>query len=199
MSLFFIGGINGVGKTSITNFLAEESSEIKVLSGTEELMKRLGIKVGDYEKLRMVTEKEKDEAFADFFFDLKKSYQENDVVLVTGHYVKTLNGRITPSFGPWYGLCDAAILVVSEPKVILERILRDESEGSRVNRNLFGIDFSTEEKAQCLNAAQVLSSEVLARAEREYGIPVFRIENPEGRLHCAAKNLSTSLKGVLFH
>lgn len=198
MGLFFIGGINGVGKTSITNSLAGRCSKIKVLSGTEELMERLGIEKGGYEQLRRIPEEEKSEAFAELFLDLKKSYQRNDIVLVTGHYVKILNGRITPSFGPWYGVCTAAILVASEPNMILKRILRDELEGSRADRGLFKTDSSMEEKVRCLNNAQILSSKILTCAKREYKIPGFRIENPEGQLHHAVKKLISVVEGGSF-
>lgn len=41
MGLVFVGGVNGVGKTSIAQEVAK-ISDVRALKGSEELMKRLG-------------------------------------------------------------------------------------------------------------------------------------------------------------
>ena len=190
MGLVFIGGVNGSGKTALAEELGR-SLPVRSLHGTTELMARLGIPAGDYASLRAASERVKERVFEALLRELKESSQR-EIVLVTGHYVKVLGGRIEPSYGPWYGHCVSLALVLGRPGTILRRVVADEAEGRRVQRDLFG-DLRPEERADFLRKAQRMSVEVMRRASGEFGVSGVFVRNAEGGLAAAAKRLALVL------
>lgn len=193
MSLIFVGGINGVGKSSIIQELAKIPS-VKVLDGATTLMKYLGIPTGDYEQLQELPESLTDKAIEKLFRDLSLERSQKNIV-VTGHYVKVLRGRLSPSYGPWYQYCTALVLVLSNPQSILNRVLRDETSRIRVERNLFGEKHhSPQAKIRFLEAAQLISAEIIERAAKNSQKPYFYIQNMDGQLQTAVEQLVDILR-----
>ncbi|OGZ37922.1 MAG: hypothetical protein A3A94_03185 [Candidatus Portnoybacteria bacterium RIFCSPLOWO2_01_FULL_43_11] len=189
MNLFFVGGINGVGKTSIVKKLSK-TVPIQELHGTTELMKWLGIAVGDYDTLRKIPENLKEKALEEFFCDLAADHSKR-ITMVTAHYVKIFNGRITPSYGPWYNYCDALILIISPPESILRRIINDETSEKRTKRSLFGTELATRQKqVKFLENAQLMSVKIMEQAAQVTKIPCFSIENIDGQLLNSVKQLA---------
>ncbi|MEK7078120.1 MAG: AAA family ATPase [Patescibacteria group bacterium] len=189
MNLVFLGGVSGVGKTSVAREFAKESL-VHVLDGSAELMKWLGITDGDYDRLRSLPEKVKEKALTDLFRTLAGE-DNHETTIVTGHYVKVLNGKITSSYGPWYQHCITLVLVVGNPKLIVRRILCDEVSKKRTNRSLFGNkQASLQEQIDFIKDAQLRSTEVMAKAAKTFGVLSHRIENIEGGLQNSSRQLS---------
>lgn len=195
MKIIFLGGINGSGKTTVAEALTK-SKQVLALHGTTELMRLLGIPAGDYEILRKTNEETKKEALYQLFRDLS-STADDKIVVVTAHYVKVLNGNITPSFGPWYKYCNALVLLRSSPTAILRRIEEDEAAGQRMQRNLFSFRFpNRKDKEEFLANAQALSIEVMMRASKLFQVPSYQIENSDGKLKEAVKKLTDIVENL---
>jgi len=67
MSLLFIGGVNGVGKTSIIEKTASVSPSVLAIDGARQLMKQLDINNDDYNKLRSIPEESIEKALVNLF------------------------------------------------------------------------------------------------------------------------------------
>ena len=181
MSIIFLGGINGVGKSSVAQELCRRIN-IQALHGTTELMNSLGIVLGDYATLQNLPEVIKEQAFENVFRSLVGG-RKKDITLVTGHYAKILQGEILPSYGGWYGYCDLLVALVSSPHEILHRITDDESSGKRATRNVFGERIVTPlERMAFLENAQYVSEKVMRQASKEFRVPSFCIRNTDRQL-----------------
>ncbi len=188
MNLVFLGGVNGVGKTSIAREFVKEPS-VHVLDGSAKLMEWLGVTNGDYDKLRGLPEKMKEKALTDLFYTLAKE-SDRETTIVTGHYVKVLDGKITTSYGPWYQYCSTLALVVGNSELIVHRILCDDVSKKRTNRSLFGNkQTSLREQIDFIENAQIMSTKVMTKAARTFGVPSYHIKNIEGELQNASKQL----------
>lgn len=56
VNAYFIGGVNGVGKTTFMSELLSRDKRFKLFKGSFELMKRLGLNEGDYRPLKQFPE-----------------------------------------------------------------------------------------------------------------------------------------------
>lgn len=180
MSLIFLGGLNGVGKSTITE-KASQNCSLKAVRGSERLMKELGFSAGEYEKLREISTEKKQRTTEKIFVELETKAEDEDLI-VSAHYIKVVRGDVTPSRGPWYGHCDKLILVVASPEEILDRINLDENTGKRTQRSLFGSRTAREEKLKLLKQAQELSREVFQEKAEELEVPTLLVRNPEERI-----------------
>ncbi len=193
MGLLFLGGVNGVGKTSIAQALRKRLS-VRVLDGSSELMKWLGIADGDYVKLRILPKKVKERALTDLFCALSKE-SGVETTIVTAHYVKVFNGKIAPSYGLWYSYCRVLILLIGNPESIVRRILYDELINKRINRSLFSNEQrSLREKIDFIKRAQLMSTEVMLKASESFRIPSHHIENIDGMPQKAPEQLAQIIK-----
>lgn len=193
MALIFVGGVNGVGKTSISGILSKKAL-VKTVHGTSELMKRLGVPIGDYAQFRMFPEEMKERAFEETLRSLALRYTE-DTLLVTGHYVKILEGKVTRSIGHWYKSCSALLSLTADPESIFRRVFSDEKNGRRSERKLFGQGMSSAEKVSLIERAQEESIGVMKLASRQFRVPCFCIENQDDRQNQAVADIVKILRG----
>lgn len=179
MALFFLTGLNGVGKTTISNSLAERNTGIKIVNGSKELMDRLSIP-NNYEKLRDLPDSVKDQTFFDICNELSLS---NEKVVITGHLLKVLDGKIHDSLGPWLKKCKKVILIKSSPDDILQRIIKDDNLGSRKHRRVFSNTMlSRKSKLVFLDKAQKLEFKILESLKNDHSIITSIVENNQGYL-----------------
>ncbi len=193
MAILYLGGVSGAGKSSIAEELPKRIP-VTVMNGATELMAFLGLSRGDYGGLQKLPNFVKERGLTDLFRRLALT-TSSSMLVVTGHYVKMLNGQVSPSYGPWYGYCDKLVLVSSPSRVIFERILRDECSGVRSGRNLFGKVASEKEKVGLIEKSQADSGDILNRAVEEFARPGFRIENEEGSLDAAVEQVLDIIRG----
>lgn len=131
---YFVGGVNGVGKTTLLKKIAETQPGFVVVKGSEELMKWLGIP-GDYEALRALPDEQKREEWARCLERLFEANQGRSL-LVDGHYLNLIDGVVTSVMGEWACRFDAFVLVTAPTVDILRRIDKD----SDRDRALFKLD-----------------------------------------------------------
>lgn len=179
MAVIFLGGVSGVGKSSVAQNFTEKLP-VLALNGSSELMRYLGLPPGDYDQLRKLPNEIKEKSLADLFIDLANKIE---TVVITGHYVKVLGGHITPSYGRWYQYCRTLVHISSSPQSIFRRIVYDEMNYRRTGRNLFGVEHvSIQERVQFIETAQLSSIKIMERAAQEFTIPSFCVENRDGKL-----------------
>lgn len=185
---YFIGGINGSGKSTFLKLIAKRCNDFEIVHGSEYLIKWLGLKVGDYDALRSISDKVKDEAtdkIVKYIFSHRLSKKP---ILFDAHYVKIHKGEIRSAIDDWIGLFDYLFFIKSDPATILSRIDKDFKESDK-NRQLFSCDsITTEEKldfiSKCLNSAL----EIMEQAGRKFNIPIFIIENKDDEIDHAIKD-----------
>ena len=193
MSIIYLGGINGSGKTSIVQKINERLPNLHIVHGSKELMKRLNISVNDYDTLRSIPEKVKEEAVTELLHDLE-SKNKCQTIIVVAHYAKVVRGEITSSFGPWYGHCDKLVLITGSSREILDRITIDQASGRRTERNLFGCLHKTREQIKFLQEAQRVSMQVMEQAAKEFRIPCFALVNLKGKMDLAVEQLTSIIE-----
>ncbi|HSX42300.1 MAG TPA: ATP-binding protein [Candidatus Saccharimonadales bacterium] len=133
---YFVGGVNGVGKSTLLDAIAKKSSNFRVVKGSEELMRWLGIP-GDYDALRALPREKKRVEWVKCLEKLLDDHYGHDL-LVDAHYLNMIDGVVTEVVGEWIAWFDAAVLVTAPPAEILKRI-----EGDRAReRGLFRSDES---------------------------------------------------------
>jgi len=193
MSLIYLGGINGSGKTTVAQVVSRRLPNLHIVHGSRELMRQLNLSENDYKTLRSIPEKIKEEAFIELLQNLK-SKNSNRTIIVTAHYVKILEGRITPSLGDWYGYFDKLILVTGSSREIFNRIIVDQISNRRTGRDLFGGLEEEEDKIEFLQKAQNTSRQVVEQVFKEFKIPYFLLLNPDGKMDLAVDQLINILE-----
>lgn len=184
--IVFIGGINGTGKTTVAEELSRKTG-YPFFEGSSELMKELGLKAGDYDLLRKIPEREKKLALERMFERISK-LPEHDRIIVTGHFVKIVNGKVTKYKGPWLSFCAYLIHISSNPNIISERITKDEEVGKKLrklNKNNSEISF--------LDSAQIKSIQSFQKSVKKYCSIGVEVEN-NGDLKNIVDNICSQVK-----
>lgn len=172
-NIIFIGGINGAGKSTVAKRLSEELS-IPFYEGSKCLMNELGIINDDYESLRKANEAQKKKALYDVFqkINLKNSDKK---AIITGHFVKIIDGRITKYEGRWFNFCFCLIHISSKPEIILKRIDKDHQERLK-KRSLFA---KNKDRGLFLKNAQIKSIKCLQGIVKKYKVRGININNDD--------------------
>lgn len=195
MSLIYLGGINGVGKTTIAQEVSKRFPAMRILHGSVALMELLGVSEGDYDSLRKISKKAKHQAVEKIFRSLATESPDRDILVVV-HYVTILNGIITPSHKSWYSRYQKLVLIVSPPEKILNRISSDKNSDRRAGRSLFGVRPSTrQEQVMLLERAQRTSEQVMMKAAEDFHLPYFHLENPNGKKTAVINQLARVIRG----
>lgn len=197
MKIIFIGGINGSGKTTVAKKFLRKKNFL-VLHGTTELMKILKIPINNYELLQKTNIRKTKKAMIQLFLNLStfSSYIKKKNIIITGHYVKIFNGKITPFFGRWYKYCNLLIMLYSSPSIILDRIEKDEINKER-NRKIFASHFSDRKKKELfLKKAQNISFKIMAKASEEFKIPYYLLKNNDGKIQKTVKCIKNIINDI---
>lgn len=120
----FVGGINGVGKSTILKEVAQTTG-YRYIHMTSHLMNHLGVG-SDYEKLRSLTQAQRDAGLAECIQKLiATSNSTGEIYIYDIHYLNLVRGNISVVTGPWLDRFDAFVLVTSPIQDILERVRGD--------------------------------------------------------------------------
>lgn len=172
--LYYLGGVNGVGKTTFEHHLMTSHPErFEVVHGAGKLMQYLGLQPGDYAGLRATARNVKAEAFANLVADLTKDTDGRSKILST-HFAILTQGQIEWNRKePWLSNnVDALVLLRAPLGELFARITADARD-----RKLFGSNASkNEQKAQL----RMFVWRELQRARslaRQHNLPLLVFDN----------------------
>jgi adenylate kinase len=165
----FVGGINGVGKTSVVKAAAEELG-YQYVHGTSLLMKYLGFD-SDYEKLRALKQGERDIALGECMEELLAS---KDNVIADSHYMGLVRGKVDQVTDAWISGFDAFVLISAPFEDVWSRI---ETDSKHRDRALFPPGNSTEENKLMLYNYMTRTQEEFLSLAMKYGKPHVEISN----------------------
>lgn len=124
---YFVGGVNGVGKSKFLETLSEGRDTMRVVHGTAVLLEALGLPTEDYEALRSAPRAEKNRAYSGIVLRSAIADIDDGTVLFDSHYLNMIRGEI---FQTVYGAdesrmfaLDALVLVTtSDPITVTRRV-----------------------------------------------------------------------------
>ncbi len=172
---YFVGGVNGVGKSYFLNKVKESKPDYDVIDGARAFMKWLGFD-DDYERLRKLHPDIRDSRLSEFISQtLNKS--QSETLIYAGHFLVLVRGEIYRGTREWLARFDGIALLKASPETILERIAEDNRD-----RALFKEDVTREDAIKILKDYNLKENvEFLALAEK-YGLPSLLINNSRGRV-----------------
>lgn len=174
---YFVGGINGVGKSAILDKLLEIDNRFTVLSGSKYFMQWLGLKEGDYKTLQLLPHNFKNKELNKMMqYLIHNPLAKNKSLLISAHYLRIIEGEISDAIDDWISLFDGLFLIIAEPKMILKRLENDFLVNGR-NRNIFPQNISNENKLHLLNKYQAITLKKIKELSKKFNIPFFVIQN----------------------
>lgn len=172
----YVGGVNAVGKSTLLKKVSERLG-YEYVHVTTGLMQHLGIP-GDYEKLRALTQKERDDGLRQYLTELLQDEQKKDVILDT-HYLCLVRGKIERVTDEWLRLADVLVLVSAPLDDVWNRIAADLKIRDRA---LFPAGVSEEEMKEMLALYQTQTHDEFKRLATLYAKPHSEIVNKQNKL-----------------
>lgn len=170
---YFIGGINGVGKSHFLRKLKEEKPDYEMVDGARDFMKWLGFD-NDYEKLRNLHPDIRDSRLSEFISQTLNNSQA-ETLMYAGHLLVLIRGEIAIATREWLARFDGIVLLTASPEVILNRISHDERD-----RALFKENTPREEAIKILKDYNLKENVEFLRLADRYGLPSLLINNTDG-------------------
>lgn len=187
--LWYIGGITGVGKTSIITAASEGIPNSNLIYGSRVLMDKLGCRT--YEDLNAISDTRQQQARIEIFSELKQS--DSKTILVDGHYVIFIrNGNpVSTIETEWVIDFDGLVHIVSRPEIILERLLLDEENFFRRLKNLSSLGKTILDK---IERSQDISLENALIVSEQTSKPLTIIDNSADVKSGAEKLIDTVVR-----
>ena len=171
---YFIGGINGSGKSNFITNLKDVRPNYETVDGSKDFMKWLGFD-GDYDRLRKLMPEIRDSKLAEFISQtLNKS--EAETLVYVGHYIVLVKGEIINVTRDWLARFDGIVLITARPEVILKRINDDAHDRDRA---LFKEGTTDQEAMKILKDYQLKEHVAFLDLADRYGIPGLVMDNSE--------------------
>jgi len=173
----FIGGIGGVGKTTIVRELKGVYGDCEVLYGSQILFQALSIPIGDYDALRAVPLQVKEQVFnmeVAPILDWMGRYGRH--ILLDAHYLSFIDERPYRVVGDWIMQMDVLVLVETRADVILERLKAGVSRSDRMNLSASVVS-NIEKQLDVTNRLLAHSRTDAKRLSIEYQKPLIIIDN----------------------
>lgn len=176
---YFVGGVNGAGKSTFLKKLAlrDKGAKFTIVSGSREFMKWLGINPGKYSHLQKLDDKYKKRELGMMIKSIvRNSGQNKKTLLFDGHYLHYKRGAMVSALGGWIKFFKALFLIDAPAKVIVDRIYMDRKR--RLNdRDLFPIGMSRKQKEKIIDFYRKITMDKVREISRRYGIPYFVISS----------------------
>jgi adenylate kinase len=183
----FLGGVNGVGKTTLIAKIKEAKPSLIVVDGSKAFMDWLGFR-DDYEKLRAMDNETANQKLTEFITELVEKYELMDFIL-SSHYLNMVRGEVKDvMMGDWPNHFDQFILLTADPAQIYRRINNDSRDRALV---------SYETENEMIQAVKLYMDQTLEHAQAktaQYQKPLKIITNNDGDLDKAALEVLDLLK-----
>lgn len=189
--VIYVGGVSGVGKSTLLNHLDKSNSKFTHLRGSTLLMQKLNLKKNDYSSLRTLPDNVKNKAFGEIVTNLCNSHTiSKSAILIDAHYLNFTGRKIHQVVGNWISNVHALILVEADSRHIASRITDDYSRKDRVILNQVE---KTQKQNKLIQKYIKKERDEFNRLSNRYNLPAKIIKNPQG-------NIKKPLKEIkLFH
>lgn len=178
----YVGGVNGVGKSTLLRAAAERLG-CDYIHATTYLLDHLGFG-SDYEKLRALPPHIVDEQYALCIEKLFNRHAQK-FFLLDAHYLVLVRGTIYPQTASWINRFDALALITAPLEDLWKRITGDTSMRDRA---LFHAHASEQEKKELLKLYLKQTEEEFLRLAAFYSMPHFKMVNAKDSLQSAINN-----------
>lgn len=168
---YFVGGINGAGKSTFVKKVAANNPGFVAWHGSSEFMRWLNLKPGDYDALRVMDDEYKIKEFGKLV-EWTLDHFTGNTILIDSHFVRSVAEETYSVTGDWMHRMSGLVHLTALPTTVLERIHMDTKKRDSVPEG------ASEIHTRHILSKQIISSdqEVLACARR-YNIPYCRISN----------------------
>lgn len=184
---YFVGGVNGVGKSALIEGLTKQHSDFEVFPSSDRLMAWLGIEVGDYEALRKFPEDLKRAEFNRLMTNvLSRREWTKKVLVVSAHFWNYKGGNLIDATGEWMSFLDALFVVTAKPETILAHLEGDEERAGKT-RDLFTVGILRGEKIAMLRYYLARTMDKASDVSSRYLIPLFVINNEQAGINHAIR------------
>lgn len=185
---YFIGGINGVGKTTLIKEIGNRYNDFEVVRGSQCFMQWLGIEPGDYVALRSLPDDFKDKEMDKMMkWLLTQNPERSKHLLFDAHFLNIKQDSIINATGDWIGMMDALLVVTANNDEILTRIKSDEMSNGRT-RPIFRPNADVGQKLELLKSYQEKTLEAAKSLSLKYCLPLIEIRNQNGKIEEAVNN-----------
>ncbi|RJR24754.1 hypothetical protein C4578_02435 [Candidatus Microgenomates bacterium] len=190
---YFVGGVNGVGKST---FLAEVSTkhpEFRVVKGSSAFMKWLNLEPGDYDSLRVLPDGYKRIELDRMMNDLlSKPSTDGKIMLIDAHYFHYKRGEMVDTTGEWLSVLDAMFVVTGDTEEVLNRIAKDSKD-----RDLFPREASFEEQRVLLEKYLKKTIQKAREMSERHGVPFFVLNNAERNMEETIRTFLDAHAGII--
>jgi len=194
--VYFVGGISGVGKSSVLKTLQKSNQQFQIIQGSKYFMKWLGLKTSDYNTLQSLPNRFKNKELKKMMqFLIYNSLNSSKSVLINAHFLRIHNGEITNAVGNWISLFDGLFFINADPKKILERINYDFLTTGR-DRKLFYSGMDEKAKLNFLKYCIKKNLQKIQELSNKFKIPYFIINNKDGMINETVKNLKMCIHKI---
>lgn len=182
---YLVGGVNGVGKSSLTQELSVRYPEFEVFRGSTRFMEWLRLPPGDYEVLQKLPEDYKSAELEKMMAEVfKNGVSGGKTLIIDAHYFNYKHGELIDATGGWVSQLDALFVVSVSPATILRRIELDQVTGGR-KRDVLPHNISRTQKIELLGKFLRVTVDKAQDLSKKYSVPYFVINNDTDGLNIA--------------
>ena len=177
MAVYFFGGINGVGKTSLIEEISFRAPHLQKKHTSSMFMEWLQLKPGDYETLRELPDGYKRAQNEAMLTHYLKELTPTEDVLLDSHYLTLINGSTSKIIsGSWPYYLGTLVLIEANIEDIYIRILHD---APFRNRSLFPPGLNDQQKKTMLHRYLLSTRHEFTRTAKRYNLPTLIIQNSD--------------------
>lgn len=180
---YFVGGVNGVGKSTFLKELTQQEPQFKILKGSSAFMDWLGIEQGDYDSLRALPDDHKRQEFDKMMEKvLSEPLDDGKILLVDAHYFHYKRGKMVDTTGDWISMIDALFVVTADSGNVFKRVSEDEKE-----RDLFPVGSDENTQRQMLDRYLEGTISLAKQLAEIHGVPLVVLENRQDNIKSTVK------------
>lgn len=176
MATHFIGGLNGVGKSTVVNAVVERNAGYERLHTTSLFMAHLGILAGDYDQLRALPDDYKarqNNAMLEALLSRPSTLDREQIL--DSHFLNIVEGHTTRLIdGSWPRRLGSLVLVTADVEIVQERLSMDTV---RRQRRLFAPDITPGQQRDAISQYLADTTDEFMRIANLAGCPNKIIQN----------------------
>ncbi len=175
--VYLVGGVNGVGKSSLLQEISANYPEFEVFKGSAKFMEWLGLPPGDYKALQELPDDYKNLEVCKMMMQIFKSKpRPGKTLLIDAHYFNYKQGALIDATGEWVSFLDALFVVLAPPETILQRLELDQTTKDRA-RDILPPNADYNKKIEMLYGFIQATINKAQELSQKYKIPYFLINN----------------------